>query len=66
MPPGWDATRARILDRDGHRCQGCGQPATQVHHAHPGDESDAYLVSLCPACHLPATLAQAQAARWAD
>jgi hypothetical protein len=63
MPPGWDATRARILARDGHACRDCGAPATEVHHERPGVERDDLLVSLCSPCHLARTLAQAQAAR---
>ena len=49
MPRGWTATRARILDRDGHRCVQCGAPATEVHHADPPREDDDALVSLCGA-----------------
>jgi 5-methylcytosine-specific restriction endonuclease McrA len=63
MPPGWSATRARILKRDGHRCRSCGAPAAEVHHLEPGNESDDMLVSLCEPCHLPISLAQAAAAR---
>jgi 5-methylcytosine-specific restriction endonuclease McrA len=63
MPPGWTATRARIMKRDGYRCRWCGAPAAEVHHLLQGVEDDAYLVSLCEACHLPVTLAQAAAAR---
>jgi hypothetical protein len=63
MPPGWARTRARILDRDGHRCRSCGQPATEVHHAVDGREDDGSLVSLCHRCHAAITAARAAAAR---
>ena len=36
MPAGWKGTRARILRRD-PVCRACSQaPATEVHHADPG------------------------------
>ena len=63
MPPGWPATRRRILARDGHRCRACGSVATEVHHLRPGIEADASLVSLCHPCHAVITRAQALAAR---
>jgi 5-methylcytosine-specific restriction endonuclease McrA len=63
MAPGWGATRARVLARDGHHCRQCGAEATEVHHTVPGAESEDLMLSLCAACHLPVTLAQAQAAR---
>ena len=66
MPPGWPATRARILDRDGHACRDCGQPAAEVHHTRPGVELDELLLSLCSACHLARTLDQAATARAAS
>lgn len=63
MPPGWAATRRRVLKRDRYRCQGCGGRASEVHHAIPGREDDASLVSLCHPCHAAITAAQALAAR---
>jgi 5-methylcytosine-specific restriction endonuclease McrA len=63
MPAGWTATRRRILRRDGGRCVQCGQPAAEVHHAIPGREDDASLISLCRPCHAVITAAQALAAR---
>jgi 5-methylcytosine-specific restriction protein A len=64
MPRGWPATRARILARDGYRCRSCGAPATEVHHVRGRDvQDDAWLVSLCSACHAAITRAQAAAGR---
>lgn len=63
MPPGWPATRARILARDRHRCTSCGAPANQVHHLLPGTEADEWLTSRCGDCHGTETAAQAAAAR---
>ena len=66
MPPGWDATRRRILTRDGHRCVLCGADACEVHHTIPGVEADELLVSLCSGCHAAITQAQAIAGRAAQ
>ena len=67
MPPGWAGTRARILDRDRHTCQDCGQPATIVDHIQArcfgGTDDDWNLQSLCPACSASKTAAEAAAAR---
>jgi hypothetical protein len=65
MPPGWAATRARILARDGHRCRwpGCTEQATEVHHVQPGTERDDLLVSLCSPHHRLITQQQSAAAR---
>ena len=63
MPPGWAATRRRILARDGGRCVQCGTPATEVHHTQPGREDDGSLVSLCSGCHRAITAQRAAAAR---
>ena len=66
MPPGWSATRTRILARDHHWCRSCcASPATEVHHLRPGTEGDEWLVSLCSPCHRRATQAQSAAARGA-
>jgi 5-methylcytosine-specific restriction endonuclease McrA len=58
LPPGWTATRLRILARDGYTCP-CGAPATDVDHvvgaAEGGSEEDANLRALCRACHLAKT-----------
>jgi hypothetical protein len=64
MPPGWDATRARILARD--RACWCGAPATEVHHLLPGVEEDWALRGICHPHHLAITLVQAMTARWPD
>ncbi len=67
MPPGWKATRARILARDGHRCRNCGATeALEVHHTIPGAEADETLVTLCRPCHRAITAAQALAGRHAS
>lgn len=51
-PPGWKATRLRILARDKWRCYVCGQHATEVDHIdNLGSESDDNLAAICPACH---------------
>ena len=63
MPPGWAATRRRILRRDGGRCRQCGAPATEVHHLERGVEADELLVALCAPCHRAITSAQAATAR---
>jgi 5-methylcytosine-specific restriction endonuclease McrA len=58
--PNWQATRRRILKRDGYRCASCDAGGTlHVHHVIPFrvfDEADDAnrddnLVSLCPPCH---------------
>jgi 5-methylcytosine-specific restriction enzyme A len=55
MPPGWAQLRAKALARDGHRCQKCGAPATEVDHIVPlyvgGPNLLANLRSLCQSCH---------------
>ncbi|ONI73096.1 hypothetical protein ALI144C_44920 [Actinosynnema sp. ALI-1.44] len=55
----WRRIRARVLARDGHRCQvqldGCTLTATEVHHtrgrAITGDD-ERYLVASCKPCNL--------------
>jgi len=63
MPPGWAATRRRIMLRDAFTCRECGGPATEVDHMLPGVEGDDYLRAMCHGCHAARTAAQAQAAR---
>jgi 5-methylcytosine-specific restriction enzyme A len=62
MPPGWAATRRRIMARDGYTCS-CGAPATEVHHLDPGAEADETLRAMCAPCHQAITATQAAAAR---
>lgn len=56
--PEWRATRLRILERDGHRCQGegCGEPATTVNHKsyRPilAETPDSELEASCTRCNL--------------
>jgi hypothetical protein len=51
----WRMRRQRVLERDGHMCQGClTRKATQVHHlsyAHVTREPLFELISICDACH---------------
>jgi len=67
MPPGWDATRARVLARDHHACRlrypCCTGTATEVHHTRRGVEDEATLLSACASCHAVVTSWQALAAR---
>lgn len=66
MPDDWygvNGTRARILNRDGHRCQKCGAPATEVDHIVRGIEDDGNLRALCTPCHRAKTQDEAAEAR---
>jgi 5-methylcytosine-specific restriction endonuclease McrA len=64
LPQGWEKLRQRILRRDGHRCEICGGPATEVDHILRGDDhSPSNLQALCHTCHLAKTLAEAEAGR---
>jgi 5-methylcytosine-specific restriction endonuclease McrA len=51
----WKNKRILVLNRDGHKCKGCGvATATDVHHltyAHIYDEFLFELISLCRRCH---------------
>jgi len=63
MPPGWPATRARVLRRD-PVCVLCwAAPSTEAHHLHPGLEDERYIVGACAPCHRDVTQQQAAAAR---
>jgi len=63
MPPGWGATRNRILARD-PVCRFCQiMPSTEVHHLIPGDERDELLAGVCHDCHARATAVQSAEAR---
>jgi hypothetical protein len=53
---GWQRTRAKVLERCKHTCEGCGERrATQVHHLNyddpRGEEMLFNLVGLCAECH---------------
>lgn len=56
-PRSWtDALKARIRERDGHRCRLCGDAGTEapcVHHIDYDKDNltDANLISLCRSCH---------------
>ena len=63
MPPGWQATRRRILTRDQHTCTQCGAPATEVDHIVRGIEDDQNLRALCRRCHQAKTSAEGTEAR---
>lgn len=71
LPPGWEATRTRILERDGYRCQivGCPRPARDVDHVVPtfegGGDEDENLRSLCPPHHRQKSGREAARARLA-
>ena len=48
--------RHQVVERDGWRCQCCGQPTNlQVHHLNPrsrlGDDAESNLITLCAKCH---------------
>jgi len=62
---GWDATRRRVLDRDGNACRFCGitndehkekhDTELHAHHIIPkrdgGDDVDGNLITVCCRCH---------------
>lgn len=64
LPPGWSATRKRILRRDDYRCVKCNAMATDVNHILPackgGGDDEANLESLCQRCHRSETGRQAR------
>lgn len=50
--PRWKAVRARVLNRDRHTCQYCGQFATEVHHLRYDDWADPEVcLAVCRRCH---------------
>lgn len=61
-PKGWAKIRARILKRDRHTCQYCGDPATEVDHITPvsrgGSHADTNLVACCTDCNAKKNIAQ--------
>ena len=55
-PPFWNIIRRSVLQRDGHRCQVCGDSTNlSVHHIVPlsagGDSTFSNLRVLCHSCH---------------
>lgn len=65
-PPGWTATRTRILRRDKHICYVCGKPgANQVDHIRPraegGNDNDNNLAAIhARPCHAAKTQRERQ------
>jgi 5-methylcytosine-specific restriction enzyme A len=58
MPPGWTATRRRVLIRD-PICRMCAKaPSTEVHHPEPGVADETLLMGVCAPCRLQVTKAQ--------
>jgi len=56
LPADWPQRAARVLRRDGHRCQlrwpGCIGTATEVDHRTPGDDHrEINLQAVCTPCH---------------
>jgi len=52
----WRTIRARVLQRDGHVCRGCGGRANQAHHRNYRSDvlagvNDVHIVSMCNDCH---------------
>jgi 5-methylcytosine-specific restriction endonuclease McrA len=55
-PEEYDRIRARVLRRDGWRCQECGSSQQlQIHHitkrSNFGDDTEVNLITLCVICH---------------
>lgn len=68
LPPDWPRRRARILRRDGYRCQlrydGCRGIATEVDHIDQDDNhADDKLQAVCAPCHAVKTQREAADAR---
>lgn len=40
-----------VLERDGYGCSVCQTGTEVVHHRKPGIDEEAWLITLCPACH---------------
>ena len=66
LPPDWPAIRAAILERDGHTCQTCSAPATDVDHITPGDNHHpTNLAAICTPCHRHKSAMEGNAAQGA-
>jgi len=70
LPPDWSRIRARILQRDSHRCtwvergQRCTTAATDVdHRVNNDDDSDSNLRALCSYHHRKKTAVEGNAAK---
>lgn len=67
LPPGWAATRRRILKRDRYTCYLCARLAGEVDHivsaADGGGDEDANLAAICTACHRSKTGREARSKR---
>lgn len=71
LPADWAARRARVLARDGYRCQArdslgalCGWPANQCDHIAAGDDhSETNLQALCAFHHARKSSAEGHAAQ---
>jgi 5-methylcytosine-specific restriction protein A len=68
QPPGWKATRKRILERDGHACCICGSAGPlEIDHVIPesegGSHDGANLWVLCVRHHREKTQQEAQRGR---
>lgn len=57
-PDDWQERRQKVISRDGHTCQKCGQPPESkihVHHRTPIDDGGGHEISnlevVCPDCH---------------
>ena len=68
LPPDWEKTRRRILERDGGRCYLCGRGGCRkVDHIVPvsqgGGEEDSNLGTICDPCERRKTAREANAAK---
>lgn len=55
--PRWQKKRLKIMERDGFKCQGCGNEEKTLHVHHlkyngmPWEAPDNHLITLCENCH---------------
>lgn len=60
LPGNWKRVRRAVLERDGHQCQLCGEPANEVDHIRNNDDhSPANLWALCERHHKDKTAREA-------